>query len=80
MTVKDGKATLGRNHRRLRRQSLYLYEKGYSLRVPEGDAVLAATANPARSIGIYDETGSLSPGKRADLLVTDQDLNLLQVL
>ena len=41
--------------------------------VPEREAILAATANPARSIGIYDEVGSLTPGKRADIVLTDEE-------
>ena len=51
-----------------------------SMGVPEGEAILAATRNPARSIGIYQETGSLVPGKRADILLTDEELNLVGVL
>lgn len=44
------------------------------------DAVIAATANPAKSIGIYDTVGSLTPGKRADVLLVDQNLDLVQVI
>lgn len=36
--------------------------------------------NPARSIGVYDEIGSLTPGKRADVVLADQDLKLVKVL
>ena len=36
--------------------------------------------NPARSIGVYDELGSLTPGKRADVLLADDELNLVRVL
>lgn len=46
----------------------------------EEDAILASTANPAKSIGIFDKVGSITPGKKADLLLLDQALNLLQVL
>ena len=48
--------------------------------VPEREAILAATANPARSIGIYDKVGSLTPGKRADIVLTDEELNIVKVL
>ena len=48
--------------------------------IPVEKAVAAATANPARSIGIYDEAGSIAPGKRADLLLTAPDLTLRAVL
>lgn len=44
------------------------------------DAIAAATMNPAKSIGIYDEVGSLTPGKRADVLLVDKDLNLVRVI
>ena len=43
-------------------------------------SALAATTNPARSIGIYDEVGSLAPGKRADIVLTDEELNIVKVL
>lgn len=48
--------------------------------VPEREALLAATRNPAKSIGIYDVTGSLTPGKRADIVLVDEDLKLVKVL
>ena len=51
-----------------------------SMGVPEREAILAATANPARSIGIYNEVGSLTPGKRADIILTDEELNIVKVL
>ena len=39
-----------------------------------GAAVLAATATPARLLGLEHEIGDLVPGRRADVLVTDHDL------
>lgn len=45
-----------------------------------GEAVAAATINPAKSIGIFHETGSLAAGKRADILLADRNLNLLRVM
>ena len=47
--------------------------------VPLPDAVLAATAVPARLLGRSD-VGRLAPGARADVLVTDRDLNPAAVL
>ncbi len=35
------------------------------------EAILCATANPARMLGIYDVTGSIEEGKNADLLIAD---------
>ncbi len=43
------------------------------------DALMSATINPARVAGIDHVTGSISPGKYADLLLTDRELNLRQV-
>ncbi len=40
--------------------------------IPFGEAVCAATAAPARMTGIYDACGSLTPGKRADIVITDE--------
>jgi len=37
-------------------------------------AVTAATATPARLLGLDAEVGELTPGRRADVLVTDPDL------
>jgi N-acetylglucosamine-6-phosphate deacetylase len=42
--------------------------------VPLPDAVTAATATPARLLGLDTEVGDVVPGRRADLLVTDTDL------
>ena len=51
-----------------------------SFGIPVEEAIAAATMNPARSIGVYDELGSLTPGKRADVLLADDELNLVRVL
>ena len=51
-----------------------------SFGIPLGEAVAAATMNPAKSIGIYEEVGSLTPGKRADVILADKDLNLVKVI
>lgn len=48
--------------------------------IPVEEAVAAATMNPAKSIGIYDEVGSLTPGKRADVLILDKNLGLIRVV
>lgn len=51
-----------------------------SFGIPLGEAIAAATMVPARSIGIYGDVGSLTPGKRADVLLVDKDLNLIKVI
>lgn len=51
-----------------------------SFGIPKEEAIAAATMNPAKSIGIYEEVGSLTPGKRADVLLAGRDLNLVRVI
>lgn len=48
--------------------------------IPLESALKAATINPARSVGLDGEVGSVTVGKRADLLVLDRDLALRQVI
>ena len=43
-------------------------------------AVTAATATPARLLGLDGITGALRPGLRADLLVVDPDLRPVRVM
>lgn len=47
--------------------------------LPLETAVMCATANPAKEIGIFDEVGSITVGKKADFVLLDQDLNLAGV-
>ena len=51
-----------------------------SFGIPLEEAIAAATITPAKSIGIFDEVGSITPGKRADVIFVDQKLNLIRVL
>ena len=51
-----------------------------SFGIPLEDAIAAATITPAKSIGIFDEVGSLTPGKRADVLLVDKNLKLVKVV
>lgn len=48
--------------------------------VPLTDAVTAATTTPARLVGLDAEVGDVTVGKRADLLLTDDDLLPIAVL
>lgn len=48
--------------------------------IPLADAVKAAAVNPARAIGIYSRVGSLEPGKRANLVLLDKNLELKAVV
>lgn len=81
VTVKDRKAILADGT--LAGSATNLYDcmcKAVSFGIPLEEAIFAATRNPARSIGIYGEVGSLSPGKEADILLVTKDLELKQVL
>ena len=81
VTMKDRKATLADGTIAGSATCLFGCMKSViSMGVPEREAILAATANPARSIGIYDEVGSLTPGKRADIVLTDEELDIVKVL
>ena len=47
---------------------------------PICDLIKMATATPAKAIGIYGDRGSIEPGKVADLVVLDEDLNVKGVI
>ena len=48
--------------------------------IPLEDVVRCVTCNPARSLGIYEECGSISVGKRADLALLDKELRVSKVI
>ena len=39
-----------------------------------------ASTNPAKAIGLYNELGSITPGKRADLVFVDDVFNVKNVM
>jgi imidazolonepropionase-like amidohydrolase len=43
--------------------------RGAGIRISDGEAIRWITSNPARMLGIEAETGSLQPGRRADLVL-----------
>jgi len=47
---------------------------------PLPEAIQMATLTPARSIGVADRKGSLEPGKDADIVILDDDLNVLKTM
>lgn len=50
------------------------------MRIPLETAIACATKNPAISLGVYDERGSISVGKKADIVLIDKDLVLKTVI
>ncbi len=48
--------------------------------IPLETAVACATMNPARCLGISGEYGSVTAGKRADIVLLDEELNLKAVV
>ena len=53
--------------------------KAVSFGIPLADAVRAAALNPAEAIGVSDRFGTLDTGKRANIVILDQDLDLKAV-
>lgn len=80
VTVKGGKATLDDGTIAGSVTNLHDEVKNLvSFGVPIEQAIKAATFVPAKSIGLDDELGSIEPGKRADLLLLDEDLGIDKV-
>ena len=81
VTVKDRKAVL--KDGTLAGSATNLFGcmcKAIEFGVPVDQAIFAATRNPARSIGIYDRTGSVHTGKEADLLLVTENFELKRVI
>lgn len=81
VTVKDRKAVL--KDGTLAGSAMNLYGcmcKAVEFGIPLEQAIMAATANPARSIGIFDRVGSIRIGKQADLLLASENLELKRVI
>ncbi len=50
------------------------------MKIPLETAVACATMNPAKSLGEYDKYGSITPGKKADIVLWENDLELKAVI
>ena len=51
-----------------------------TMNIPLETAVACATINPAKSLGIDAEYGSIRAGKKAHIVLMDQELNVQQVI
>lgn len=50
------------------------------MNIPLESAVKCATINPAKAIGIYEQYGSLTPGKFADIVILDEKLEIKYII
>lgn len=81
VTMKDRLATLSDGTIAGSATNLFdCMKKAMEFGIPESTAIFAATRNPAKSIGIYDKAGSLTPGKFADVVLVDGDYNIVKVI
>ena len=48
--------------------------------IPLETAVACATINPAKSLGVEEEYGSIEKGKKADIVLLDSNLELTAVI
>lgn len=80
VTVRGGKATLADGTIAGSVTNLHQEIKNLvSFGIPMPQAVKSATLIPARAIGLDEEIGSIAPGKRADLVVLDKNLEIVAV-
>ena len=80
VTVREGKATLADGTIAGSVSNLHQEVKNLvRFGIPLEQAVKAASLIPARSIGLEEEIGSIAPGKRADLVVLDENLDIVAV-
>ena len=56
-----------------------MLKNAVSYGIPLEEAIISATRNPARQLGIYDEIGSIEAGKKADFLICSESLLLQKV-
>ena len=80
VTVKDGKATLADGT--IAGSVTNMHDELKNLvawGIPLEKAVRAMTLNPAKQIGMDKKIGSLAVGKRADLVVLDENLEIAAV-
>ena len=77
VSVSGGKAVLAADNATIAGSAVNLAEmcrRSVGFGIPLEHAVRAATLNPAAAAGISRDVGSLEPGKRADIVIWDRDL------
>lgn len=50
------------------------------LNLPLEEVVKLASQNPAKNLDVFDQMGSIKEGKRADFVILDKDLNVVQTV
>lgn len=81
VTMKDKKAVLDDGTIAGSATNLFdCMRKAVSFGIPLESAIKACTKVPAISINIFDKMGSISPGKMANLVIMDKDLNIKQII
>ena len=79
--VKDGKALLADGTIAASTSNVYQeFKNVLSFGVPFKQALKSVTINPAKAIRADAQTGSIEQGKRADLLVLDEQYNIKMVI
>ena len=79
--VKDGKARLEDGTIAGSTEKLFdSVKNAVDFGIPIEEAVMMASANPARAAGIYDICGSIEEGKRADIIIADKELCIKNVI
>lgn len=84
VTVRGPRATLTEHPDTIAGSATCLYDcmrrAVLDMGVPLASAVRAATLNPARSIGIDTDYGSLEPGRWGNVVLADDQLNIQKVI
>ena len=84
VTVRGPRATLTEHPDTIAGSATCLYDcmrrAVVDMGVPLESAVRAASENPARSIGVDADYGTLAPGRYGNVILADDDLNILAVI
>ena len=80
----DGKAVLAHDTNTIAASVTNLFDcmkhAIFDAGIPMENAILAATKNPAKAIGIEDTYGQISVDRHANLLVVDKDFNIQHIV